>query len=55
MTVRRLTSLTIVVFPLWVFVPLPKRGVLYVDLRRFAQMFLLLEYGLRSLVCVIRL
>ena len=35
-----LTSLTIVVFPLWVFVPLPKGGVLYVDLRRFAQVCL---------------
>ena len=36
-----LTSLTIVVFSLWVFVPLPKGGVLYVDLRRFAQVCLM--------------
>lgn len=35
-----LTSLTIIVFLLWVFVPLPKGGVLYVDLRRFAQVCL---------------
>ena len=32
-----LTSLTIVAFPLWVFVHLPKGGALYADLRRFAQ------------------
>ena len=32
-----LTSLTIVVFSLWVFVPLPKGGVLYADLRGFCS------------------
>ena len=35
-----LTSLTIVVFPLWAFVPLPKLGALCADLRRFAQVCL---------------
>ena len=35
-----LTSLTIVAFPLWVFVHLPKGGALYADLRRFPQVCL---------------